>query len=81
MKLDIDRKFNILITLWLLDKIVMAALLILLRSIGVDLLCLVNVGYVGFLGSSPGSELKRKKAILPTRCPFSVSIRLTSSLK
>jgi len=31
MKLDIDKKFNILIALWLLDKIVMAALLILLR--------------------------------------------------
>jgi hypothetical protein len=31
MKLDIDRKFNILIILWLLDKIVMATLLILLR--------------------------------------------------
>ena len=31
MKLDIDKKLTILIALWVLDKLVMAALLILLR--------------------------------------------------
>ena len=31
MKLDIDKKLTILIALWVLDKVVMAALLILLR--------------------------------------------------
>ena len=31
MKLDMDRKLTILIALWVLDKLVMAALLILLK--------------------------------------------------
>jgi hypothetical protein len=31
MKLDIDKKLTILIALWVLDKLVMAALLVLLR--------------------------------------------------